>query len=122
MLNIYIVFTIYSLCLFPGILLAQNSVKIQSKSTVSRLENYIASAAKMGKLNGSVLIAKERKVLLQKGYGWRNFANHTRNDSSTIFEICSLTKPFTAMVILKLQEEGKLSVNDPLDKYFPRLP
>jgi hypothetical protein len=66
MLNIYIAFTIYSLCLFPGILLAQNSVKIQSKSTVSRLENYIASAAKMGKFNGSGLIAKEGKILLQK--------------------------------------------------------
>ena len=84
-----------------------------------KLDKYLISATENGKFNGSVLVEKNGKIILQKGYGWKNFAAHTLNDTSSIFPIGSLTKPFTAMVILKLQEQGKISVHDLLSKYFP---
>ena len=84
-----------------------------------KADEYIRSAVFTGKFNGSVLIARQGIVILDKGYGIKNFKTHSLNDPNTIYQIGSLTKPFTAMVILKLQEESKLSVNDLLSKYFP---
>ena len=94
--------------------------KAQSTDSLSqKLDAYLASANKFYKFNGSALIAQHGKILLQKSYGYKNVATKVLNDSNTIFQIGSVTKQFTATVILKLQEEGKLSVNDKLSKYFP---
>jgi CubicO group peptidase (beta-lactamase class C family) len=91
----------------------------QNDSIPQKLDEYMLSANKFYKFNGSVLVAEKDKILLQKSYGYKNFTTKALNDSNTIFQICSVTKQFTATVILKLQEEGKLSVKDKLDKYFP---
>jgi CubicO group peptidase (beta-lactamase class C family) len=91
----------------------------QNDSITQKLDEYLISANKFHKFNGSALIAQQEKILFQKSYGYKNFARHVLNDSNTIFQIGSITKQFTATVILKLQEEGKLSVKDKLNKYFP---
>jgi len=84
------------------------------------LDTYLLTANKENRFNGNALIAQRGKILLQKSYGYKNFATHILNDSNTIFQIGSVTKQFTVAVVLKLQEEGRLSVNDKLDKYFPQ--
>src|SRR6476661_1704575 len=84
-----------------------------------KLDEYLNAADSMYKFNGSALVAQNGNVILQKGYGYKNADTKVLNDTNGIFEIGSITKQFTATVILKLQEEGKLSVNDKLDKYFP---
>ena len=91
----------------------------QDDSITQKLDEYLLAANKINKFNGNALIVQRDKILLQKSYGYKNFATHVLNDSNTIFQIGSVTKQFTATVILKLQEEGKLSVNDKLNKYFP---
>ncbi len=91
----------------------------QDDSITQKLDEYLFAANKVNKFNGSALIVQNEKILLQKSYGYKNVATKTLNDSNTIFQIGSVTKQFTATVILKLQEEGKLSVNDKLSKYFP---
>ncbi len=92
----------------------------QVDSVPQKLDEYLLAANKENRFNGNTLIAQHGKILLQKSYGYKNFATNVLNDSNTIFQIGSITKQFTATVILKLQEEGKLSVNDKLDKYFPQ--
>jgi CubicO group peptidase (beta-lactamase class C family) len=92
----------------------------QNDSITRKLDEYLFAANKVNKFNGTALIAQNGKILLQKSYGYKNFTAHALNDSNTIFQIGSITKQFTATVILKLQEEGKLSVHDKLDKYFPQ--
>lgn len=87
-----------------------------------KLDNLVSAYAKLYKFNGSVLVVKNGTVLLNKGYGYRNAADKTMNDEQTIFQLGSITKQFTAAVILKLQEEKKLSVSDKLSKYFPDYP
>jgi CubicO group peptidase (beta-lactamase class C family) len=94
--------------------------KNDTSALSKKIDEYITSAFKLGKFNGTVLVAQKGEIMLEKGYGWRNFATRTLNDSNSVFQIGSLTKPFTAMVILKLQEEGKLSVSDRLNKFFPK--
>ena len=104
------------------ILLSANffTTKAQYDSITQKLDEYLIAANKVNKFNGNALIAQNGKILLQKSYSYKNFAAHVLNDSNTIFQIGSVTKQFTATVILKLQEEGKLSLNDKLDKYFPQ--
>jgi CubicO group peptidase (beta-lactamase class C family) len=87
-----------------------------------KLDALINAYAKLYKFNGSVLVAKNGEILLNKGYGYRNAADKVANNEQTIFQLGSITKQFTSAVILKLQEEKKLSVSDKLSKYFPDFP
>ena len=89
-------------------------------SLYARLDEYLNAADSAYKFNGTALIAQHGRIVLQKGYGYKDVDTKTLNDTSGIFKIGSITKQFTATVILKLQEEGKLSVKDRLDKYFPQ--
>ena len=93
--------------------------KAQTDSIAFKLDEYLISANKFYKFNGSALVAQHGKVLLQKAYGFKDVSKNILNDTNGIFQIGSVTKQFTSTVILKLQEEGKLSVNDKLRKYFP---
>jgi CubicO group peptidase (beta-lactamase class C family) len=70
----------------------------------------------------AVLVAQDGKVLFQAGYGLADVAQGTAFSPETKTRIGSITKQFTASAILKLQEEGKLSVEDKLSKYFPDFP
>jgi len=76
-------------------------------------ENYPGAA---------VLIAKDGKILYEKGYGYADVENKIPVNINTKFRIGSITKQFTAAAILKLQENGMLSVNDPLSKFIPDFP
>jgi CubicO group peptidase (beta-lactamase class C family) len=87
-----------------------------------KLDALIDAYAKLYKFNGSALVAKNGSILLNKGYGYRNAEDKVANDEQTIFQLGSVTKQFTSAVILKLQEEKKLSVLDKLSKYFPGYP
>jgi CubicO group peptidase (beta-lactamase class C family) len=87
-----------------------------------KLDALIDAYAKLYKFNGSALVAKNGVILLNKGYGYRNATDKVANHEQTIFQLGSVTKQFTSAVILKLQEEKKLTVSDKLSKYFPGYP
>jgi CubicO group peptidase (beta-lactamase class C family) len=70
----------------------------------------------------SVLVAKDGKIIYQKGFGYADIGNKVPFTVDTKSRIGSITKQFTASAILKLQEEGKLSVNDKLSKFIPDFP
>jgi len=87
-------------------------------STTQKLDELLTAYAKLNKFNGSVLVAKQGNVLLQKGYGVKSAADRSVNDAGTKFQIASITKQFTAAVILKLVELKKMSLTDKLSKYY----
>jgi CubicO group peptidase (beta-lactamase class C family) len=70
----------------------------------------------------AVLVARDGQILFEKGYGLADIENHVPVTPATSFRIGSITKQFTAAAILKLQEQGKLSVEDTLPKYVPDFP
>ena len=77
------------------------------------------------KTNGpgaAVLVARDGKILFEKAYGLADIENHVPVTAETKFRIGSISKQFTAAAILKLQEQGKLSVEDKLTKYYPDYP
>ncbi|MBN2000245.1 serine hydrolase, partial [candidate division KSB1 bacterium] len=90
---------------------------------VEKLVDYVVQRAiKENTPGAAVLVARDGKILLQKGYGLADVGKKIPVAPKTTFRIGSITKQFTASAILKLQEEGKLSVEDPLSKYVPDFP
>jgi CubicO group peptidase (beta-lactamase class C family) len=75
-----------------------------------------------GAPGAAMLVAQNGTVLFKKGYGLADVAHGAAFTPETKSRIGSITKQFTASAILKLQEQGKLSVQDKLSKYFPDFP
>ena len=84
-----------------------------------KIDSLINAYTKLNKFNGAALVARNGTILLNKGYGYRNAGSKVLNNEQSIFQLGSITKQFTAAVILKLQEENKLNVSDKLSKFFP---
>lgn len=73
--------------------------------------------------NGSILVAKDGEVVYEKYAGFINPGVHKDSlNSTSAFHLASVSKTFTAMAVLKLWEEGRLSLEDDLSKYFPKFP
>lgn len=86
------------------------------------LEKYMQAQVSVNEFSGCVLIVKDDQPPLKKAYGLADRRSNTANTIDTKFRIGSVTKQFTAAAILILEEQGKLSVNDKLSKYFPTFP
>ena len=94
------------------------TVNVYSQALVQKLDEIVTAYADNNKFNGVALVAKNGEVIFHKGYGLKNVEANQKHNSDAIFQIGSITKQMTAAVIMQLQEEGKLSVKDPLSKYF----
>ncbi|HEU0299322.1 MAG TPA: serine hydrolase domain-containing protein [Longimicrobium sp.] len=90
---------------------------------VAREADRIARAyAALGRFSGSVLVAREGREVFARGYGLANRASGEAATPDTRFDIGSLGKQFTAAAILRLESEGRLSVNDPVSRHLPEYP
>lgn len=70
----------------------------------------------------SVMVIQHGKAVYAKSFGMADISNKVKVTPATNFRLASFTKQFTAMCIMMLEEQGKLSLNDPLSKYFPSFP
>lgn len=94
----------------------------QSPTLAEQIDNLLTQRTNNQQFSGSVLIAQNGQVILAKGYSMANWDTSTPNLPGTRFYLGSLTKAFTAMALLILQEQGKLHVQDPLCNYIPNCP
>ena len=94
----------------------------QAQDLSATLRQYLETVVREHHFSGAVIVTKDGTPLIAQGYGLANIEQHVPNTPQTIFRIWSLTKPFTAMAILMLQEQGHLSVHAPLATYLPHLP
>jgi CubicO group peptidase (beta-lactamase class C family) len=85
----------------------------------SRFDDYVEAYVRNGDFSGSILVAKDGHVLFQKSYGMANYEWRIPNSDRTKFHIASVTKTLTAAAVLRLEQEGKLKLSDPLSKYVP---
>lgn len=93
------------------------SVDLQAK-----LDTYCRAAADALNFQGVVLIARDGRPILEKGYGFADREQEVPNSPETKFQIASVTKQFTAAAILHLAQQGKLDLQDPLAKHLPAYP
>ncbi|MBZ9624196.1 beta-lactamase family protein [Clostridium sp. FP2] len=116
---------IFTICffVFSNRVFAFDSVNKDPQKNISiKIDEYMNEQVKQGRFSGSVLVAQKGKILISKGYGTANYELNVPNTPKTIFRIGSITKQFTALAILQLQEQGKIKVEDTINKYIPDYP
>lgn len=72
--------------------------------------------------NGGILVAKKGHIIFEDYHGFYNLKKKDTLTSHSAFHLASVSKTFTAMAVLKLVQDGKLSLNDSLQKFFPAFP
>lgn len=98
------------------------ATKAFSQSKASEIDRLLSTYHKLRKMNGSILVAEKGKVIFTKGYGYKDISRKTFNDVNTIYQIASVTKPFTSTLVLKLAELKKLSLDDKVSRFYPNFP
>jgi CubicO group peptidase (beta-lactamase class C family) len=93
----------------------------QPTEITTKLSGYFHKVAGLG-FSGAVLVSSGDKVLLRNGYGWADEKRRIPITPESVFDIGSITKVFTAIAIMQLEERGKLSTSDRITKYFPDVP
>jgi len=98
------------------------SAHCPAQGLASKVDEYMSTAVKRSRFSGSILVARNGKVLVSRGYGMANLEDEVSNTARTKFRLGSLTKQFTAVAVLMLQERGALSLQDPVCNYLPQCP
>lgn len=83
------------------------------------LDSLFSSMFQANDPGAIVLVAKGDSIVFHSGYGKARLDTVTDIDNTTLFNICSISKQFSAVALLKLQEKGKLSLDDTVASYFP---
>ncbi len=107
------------LCLF--VLLATTACK-KEDDRKQKLAEFLEQCEELSLFNGSVLVMQKGEKVFEGSYGYQNFETKEKNANDTKYRAFSITKSFTATVILQLEEEGKLTLADEISKYFPTYP
>lgn len=111
---------IFILVLISGFTRCQKQTLPDPVSTVSieEFETRLDSFRKQSNIPGMVAgIVRDGQVIWTKGYGFENVSQQKLVTNATIFHLASLTKTFASTVIIKLVDENKIKLNDPVSKY-----
>lgn len=111
---IYILYTTFILCNS-----LDQTIKEEEEYNITKLEELCNYLFPENEPAGAVLIMKDDKILFEKYYGLTYLPNGTKTDSTTTFNIASVSKQFTAFSILQLISKGNISLEEPLITYFP---
>src|SRR5450432_531700 len=104
-----------SFLLLPVVSLAQKNI-----STL--FDNYMQAQVNVNEFTGTVLVAQKGKIIYEKAFGMADREWNIPNTVQSKFEIGSVTKQFTSACILQMVDQGKLSLDDKLSKYFADFP
>lgn len=86
------------------------------------IQSHLGKLTESGQPGIAVLVARDGKIVYQGGFGLADIDKKQPVTPETRFRIGSITKQFTAAAILRLAEQGKLSIEDPLSRFFPDFP
>jgi D-alanyl-D-alanine carboxypeptidase len=90
-----------------------------TQKEINKLDSLMSSIYAKDRPGAAIAVVIKGEVIFKKGYGIADLSSNRPITPSTNFNICSMTKQFTAYSILKLADERKLSLDDKMDKYFP---
>src|SRR5581483_4739509 len=92
------------------------------QAPAARLEEYLQALVRRDDFSGTVLVARDGRPLLARGYGLANREHDISNGPKTKYRIGSITKPITALVLLLLVQQGKLQLDDPMSRHVEEVP
>jgi CubicO group peptidase (beta-lactamase class C family) len=103
---------------------ADNTVatKDDPKAVAEKCTAYMDARMKISKFSGSLLVARNGEILFEHGYGLANVEHNVPNTPKTKFRLASVSKQFVATGIMILEHEGKLKVEDTLQKHLSDCP
>jgi len=88
----------------------------------TQVDEYMLAGVELEHFSGAICIARAGEVLFSRGYGLANHEHDVPNTPRTKFRLASITKQFTATVIMQLQQQGKLHVNDKIGAHLAECP
>jgi len=112
-LHVYILMTLF---------LAMSAGVFAQKESTEEFDKILSSEFKSGGPGCAALVVKNGKVVYRKAFGKANIELNVNLEPGMIFRLGSITKQFTAVAILKLEEQGKLSLQDEITKFIPDYP
>lgn len=89
------------------------------KTVFGRLDSVLTVYHLTDLFNGTALVTSDDSIILNKAYGYASISQKKTSTTSTLFDIGSITKQFTAAIILKMAEDGKLKLTDKVSQYLP---
>ena len=98
------------------------SVNVTAQNLEKQVDQMLENLYEPGKPGATALIARDGKVIYRKAFGLANLELNVPMKPENVFEIGSITKQFTAVSILMLLEQGKLSLEDDITLYMPDYP
>jgi CubicO group peptidase (beta-lactamase class C family) len=104
------------------LLLSLFSFALWAADTSDAIHALLSKYHEQGWFNGSALVADNGAVIFKRGYGMANMEWSIANTPDTKFRLGSVTKQFTAALVLQLVEQGKVDLNAPLTRYLPDYP
>ena len=114
------------LTLIPGLILVMglaSQISAQPAADLSKsIDEILTQTYKPNEPGAAVIVVKDGKVVFRKGYGMANLELGVPVEPDMVFRLGSITKQFTAVAILMLVEQGKLSLDDDLTKFLPDYP
>jgi CubicO group peptidase (beta-lactamase class C family) len=94
---------------------------LRAQDKAKHIDSMLSLKASMHLFSGTVMVYHHGKTILHKAYGWQDAEKKIANSTQSIYQIYSVTKPFTSTMILMLVEQGKLSLDDKLSKFYPKV-
>lgn len=114
-------------CLWPGSMVTAQQVAApldkndpEIRAVLAQIESDIEKGRQEKKIAGlSIAIVYDQEVLLSKGFGFADLDKKVPADQTTVYRVGSVTKLFTALMLMQLRDAGKLNLDDPIEKYLP---
>lgn len=110
------------LCVLAAVLLAPPPPDRPATAAASRFTPYMEAAAAVDGFSGAVLVSRGNQTLYEAGFGLADREHDVPNTPVTKFRLGSITKQFTAMAVMILQERGKLNVDDLIGTHLGEIP
>ena len=92
------------------------------KNADKRIDEFMMNLHKKRSFNGNVLVAKNGKIIYERAIGWADYLHRDSLKINSVFELASVSKPFTSTAIMMLVEDGKLRLDQNVKEFYPEFP
>ncbi len=92
--------------------------QLHANEASKKIDKLMQSYVDIKEFNGTVLVSKGNDIVFEKAYGYANFEWDIKSTVDTKYKIASVTKPFTAVLVMQLVQEGKIDLNAPITRYL----
>jgi CubicO group peptidase (beta-lactamase class C family) len=116
----------FALCavgiVLPAVLAGQHGPQRQPSPVAARIRDFVTRAADYGQFNGAILVVDRGRTIYQGAFGLASMELGVPNTTTTRFDIASMTKAMTAIMIMQLAQEGRVRLDAKISDYLPSYP